>query len=518
MPPAAHWTIIGGTSPVVLVAPHGGRRDPARRPWGSGRLRVNDLHTPALTAELAARLGASALINAERDRNEVDLNRISEAHDGAPGFLERLADLLHTTLARHGRATLLTVHGWNVIQPAVDLGLGCAAGKNPLAVDAGAAVSPAFAAGALGRLVAACAARGLSATVGARYPARHRENLLQLFTSRYRHDPRALVRALAVLAPQVDAVQLELGIPLRWPGAWRTALLDACTDCLPALTMPSAGDAVTPAGGPAPATHGPPVRLQFTSSTLCGLVGLDGPTGGRLLLFPPAGGLVLFTGEWLGAGPPGSVGPLTVRSGVHPDACHVRLRGPLLRFADTLPFLDLEHGLAGAELVDAEVALDFTTAVPPGDRPAGCFGTVAGRVRVAGTPFTVDGSGFYEESAPAGPWPRLRAQLELGAHAGLALTLGLADGQVTGSLRRAGCRVAVVAARAGLGPDDAPLARVDLDVDLADGQHVAVRARALHRLPVIRGRGPRPVRLEFAACRLENGPPWPVGWCEVGGV
>src|SRR5437870_2054477 len=234
---------ITGAAPLVLVAPHGGRRDAARRPWGSGPLKGNDLHTAALTAELAAATDASALINSAADRNDVDLNRVSAAHDRAPWFLERLADVLAATLARHGRATLLTVHGWNVGQPVVDLGLGCTPGPDPFAVGPEAAVSPAFAATAVRTLVNACASRGIGATVGARYPARARENLLQLFTRRYAGDARGLVAALASMAPAVDAVQLELGIPLRWPGPWRTRFVETCRQALPSLTA-AGGDVV----------------------------------------------------------------------------------------------------------------------------------------------------------------------------------------------------------------------------------------------------------------------------------
>ena len=179
--------VVAGSSPLVLVAPHGGQRDYDRRPWGSAPLKVNDLHTASLTEELAAVTQASAVINAGLDRNDVDLNRLGAAHDRAAVFLERLADVLSAAIARHGRATALTVHGWNVIQPAVDLGFGCAHGT---AVDRTAAVSPAFAASAVPALVRACAAHGIAATTGARYPARARENLVQLFTPRYRNDPR----------------------------------------------------------------------------------------------------------------------------------------------------------------------------------------------------------------------------------------------------------------------------------------------------------------------------------------
>src|SRR5213078_1752849 len=202
--------LIAGATPLVLVAPHGGRRDTARRPWGAAPLKVNDLHTAALTAELARVTGASAIINTAADRNDVDLNRVSAAHDRAPWFLERLADVLAATLGRHGHATLLTVHGWNVGEPAVDIGLGCARTAALFAVGPDAAVSPRFAASAVRALVGACGGHGIAASVGARYPARARENLLQLFTPRYVDDPRALVRRLAALGRRTEAVQLEL--------------------------------------------------------------------------------------------------------------------------------------------------------------------------------------------------------------------------------------------------------------------------------------------------------------------
>ena len=53
--------VVKGRAPIVLVAPHGGRRDTERRPWGSVPLKMNDLHTAALAHDLAARLDASAL-------------------------------------------------------------------------------------------------------------------------------------------------------------------------------------------------------------------------------------------------------------------------------------------------------------------------------------------------------------------------------------------------------------------------------------------------------------------------
>ena len=513
MTTSARLTILSGDGPLVLVAPHGGRRDAKRRPWAGGHLRVNDLHTASLTAELATLTGAAALINTEHDRNDVDLNRVSEAHERVPWFLERLAGLLDTALRRHGRATLLALHGWNVVEPVVDLGLGCAPGEDPFAAGRAAAVSPAFAASALPRLVAACRARGITATVGARYPARHRENLVQLFTRRYAEDGRPLVRALAALAPFVDAVQLELGIPLRWPGQWRARLVAACADALPALlgaprlaTEPPSGAAAAPPAAPLPR------RLEFAGAALSGLVGLEAAGTGRLLLFPAGGDLVLFTGERLGR----TAGGLRVEPSAS-GGLALRCDGPLLRFPDTTPFLDLETGLARARLVDGEIDLRFA----PRHAHDGTaeFGTITGSVALDGVLEPVTARGFVEDGTPAGPWPRLRAALDLGDGARLALTLGLPGGQASGFLCRDGRHIAVAAARAALGPAEAPLARVTLELELADGSRRRLAARALHRLPVIRARGRAPVRVEFAACCLDDAPaPDPAGWLEVGGL
>jgi hypothetical protein len=472
-------------------------------------MRVNDLHTASLTAELAARLDAAAVINEDLDRNDVDLNRIAETHARAPELLVHMAQLLEATVARHGRATLLTIHGWNVVQPALDLGLGCAAAPDPFRVGHRAAVSPAFADTAVRRLVEACATRGIGATVGARYPARHRENLLQLFTPRYSADARDLVRALAALAPKVDAVQLELGIALRWPGAWRERLVDACMAARPLLLDPptSAGSSRSLGSPSAAPTAGASRRLEFTTPELCGLMAID-PRGGRLLLFPRDGGLVLFTGERVGNEAHGAVGGLETRA--TPDGgLAVRFRGPALRFAETTPFLDLETGLAAATLIEMEVDLVFSPAHAASGREGGDFGRVAG---VAGLDH-VAGAAFYEEGGVFGPWPRLRAAFQLPDGAGLALTIALADGSARGYLCRHGAHAAVRTARYDLGTAGE---RVVLDVELMDGERLRVDATPRHRLPVIRTAGPTPVRIDFLACGLD-GDTRAAGWCEVSG-
>jgi len=504
VPPAPPLVLTAGTTPLVLVAPHGGRRDSARLPWGTAPLKVNDLHTAALTAELARETGASAIINTAADRNDVDLNRVSAAHDRAPWFLERLADVLSATLRRHGRATLLTVHGWNVGEPAVDIGLGCARTAALFAVGPDAAVSPRFAASAVRALVGACGGHGIAATVGARYPARARENLLQLFTPRYVGDRRPLVAAVAAMSPAVDAVQLELGIPLRWPGAWRRRFIGACRAALPLLAA-GAGE-VSGAPGEPPAPQPTSCRLQFAGAPFSGLVGVTPDGGARLLLFPSEGGLFLFTGE--------RARGLTIAPA---PAGRITLdyAGPLLRFPDTVPFLDLERGLATAHLVDADVRLAFTPAHACGE--TGSFGTVAGSVVLDGRRIEMSATAFAEDAERAGPWPRVRVALRLDRTTALNVTVGLDGRDATGFLCRAGTHAAVTAARVRLGPPPAPLAHLALEVEIDGGERVSVDTSVVHELPVVRSRGAAAVRVVFAACAVD-GSATPAGWCEAGGI
>jgi hypothetical protein len=473
---------------------------------------VNDLHTASLTEELAAATGAAALINDDLDRNDTDFNRLAAAHERSPAFLRALADLLSDALARHGHATVLTIHGWNVIQPVVDLGFGCTAGTP---VGPAAAISQAFAAAALPAFVEACGARRIVATAGARYPARGRENLIQLFTPRYREDPRPLVRHLAALGAQTNAMQLELGVPLRWPGSWRQRLVDACTASLEAFLTngaPRTRHPITNAPRPSePRGH----TLEIAAEGACGLVAVDA-TGGRLLLFPPDGGLVLFTGERTGGEEPGRIGGLHVDADT-PGTVGVRFAGPMLRFPDTTAFLDLERGLSRAVLVEhADVALDFTANHPA--RTGGPeFGVVRGRVTLDGRTLELDGRGFASAGGVAAPWPRVRVALDLGAGMRLSLMLDLGTSVATGFLCRGDEHVPIVRASAQIGHGDDPLTGFGLDVELAGGQHLEVQPRPVHRLPVVRGGAPVPVRLVYASCRLP-GVDGLAGWCEIGGI
>jgi hypothetical protein len=482
--------VVPGRSPIVLVAPHGGRRDALRRPWGSAPLKMNDLHTASLTRELAARVDASALVNESGDRNDVDLNRISATHDAAPEFLAALASLVEDALTRHARVCLVTVHGWNVAQPAVDVGIGVAPARTP-SLPAGAAVSEAFATRVLPRLALALDARGIAATPGLRYPARARENLLQLFTGRHEGDPRPLVRRLAALAPRVDAVQLELALPLRLPGPWRDAFADAFTAALVAEARD--GPVVWPPWTGAAA--GDRVAFEFVAPGMCGLAAID-ERGGRLLLFLDDGRLVTFTGERVGAHDADRVAGLRLAAG--PDGRVVlAYDGPMLAFPDTRPFVDLEDGLSRAAVARATVALELVPSHRDGDGPCPA-GAVAGHARLDGVAHDVRGHGVRTSRA---------VDLAAGARA----SLRLADGTVVVARGDDG-----FVCRGGRHTDLRRFAIVDygtaarLHVEVGDGA-LAATADVVHRLPVVPG-VPGAPRVSFAACRHDGAL---AGWIQL---
>jgi hypothetical protein len=479
------------------VAPHGGRRDPGRRPWSDGGLRTNDLHTAELTRELAVATGAAALVNADVDRNDVDLNRISTAHDGAPRFLETLAELLEAALARCERAVVLAIHGWNVVQPSVDVGIGYRPGRHAPSAPPGPTASAEFLRGGLTGMCATLAARGIGVSLGARYPARAPENLLQLFSERHTADARPLVHRLAQLGRRCDGVQLELAVPLRWPGPWRTRMIASVVDALPALLGRRPETALMPAARPEPAP-GTARTFEFVGPDLCGLAALD-RAGARLLLFERDGTLALFTGERIGGEADGTVGGLSLHANAD-GGRRLRYDGPLLRFPDTTPFVDLEAGMAGATLLDARCAIDFTPA------HAGCaFGSIDGEVVIAGQRRRVSGTGVadHDDWRAATRW---RAALAVDARDRLLLRRD-ASGAASGHLCRGGTHIEVVAVERA-GGDHAE--RVTLR--LATGEDYVIDTVAGHRLPVVRGGAVPPVRVEFTAHRLRDAAA-PAGWC-----
>jgi hypothetical protein len=210
-----------GSAPILLLAPHGGRRHDLRIP---GKHKVNDLRTAEVTRELASALGASAIINQQVDRNQLDLNRVSQVRRDAPWLIDLLTALLTEMVSVAGRATVLVVHGWNVSQVACDVGVGMREQDGEVAPlrPGTATVSSVFVATHLRPFQAAAARGGIMVTIGSRYPAAHPNNLLQIFAAAGDVDAADLapLSALCRRAP-IDAAQLELAIPLRWPGARR---------------------------------------------------------------------------------------------------------------------------------------------------------------------------------------------------------------------------------------------------------------------------------------------------------
>src|ERR1700751_3368491 len=131
--------IINGAAPILLNAPHGGRAGAAARAMLHPK--VNDLQTAEITRELTSRLGARALINTAMDRNELDCNRLSQISQRAPWLLELIADQVVDILDCASHATVLLIHGWNIVEPRIDLGLGLREIGGTLRPPAGAHVS-----------------------------------------------------------------------------------------------------------------------------------------------------------------------------------------------------------------------------------------------------------------------------------------------------------------------------------------------------------------------------------------
>ncbi len=434
-----------GTFPIVLFAPHGGRRLAPRAP---GRHKVNDLHTASLTRDLANRWNATAIVNESRDRNEIDLNRISEVRRDGCWLPALLAEVLDAMVRESGAATLLVIHGWNAVQTVCDVGMGVVErdGAYIAAGTGGCTASDDFIATKIAALRRRAQASDIMVTIGARYPAAHRNNLLQLFTAAYRDDEDANVRTLARLASdgRLAAAQLELGIPLRWPGRFQRAFAAALTEVFapwvdgagareaPAdiPTAPTAArsrrvgdgdggprtaDATTvrdpdddrlPIGIPADPVPSLCTRgIQFVARDLLGFASIDArdgaSTAGRLLLSPSAGRLALFTGD-LGDANGECWSVPRLRFVDEPSGSwRVRYDGPLLAFPTLTPFLDLEHGLARGELVDAAVDLAFRAASDVATPRR--FGTIRGSIELGSARYDVTAGAVAHEQRMQAP-------------------------------------------------------------------------------------------------------------------
>ncbi len=391
--PAPWLEVIGGAAPLMLIAPHGGRAGAASR--STLHPKVNDLETAAIARELAHRLGATALINAGMDRNEIDCNRLSQLSARAPWMLDLIAQFASRMVARHGHATVLLIHGWNVIEPRIDFGLGLRAVNGRLRPPAGAHVSASdqFIHGPVTALSARLAAAGIIPTFGLRYPGGASQNLLQAFTQRHAGSEIAALREIAGLAARgaIDALQLKMSVAVRMAGSIRTRGVAALTEIFRSIAngdrrrAPTASDPARIAveREPLPRTArkttsapaAPPVRVGIEfydpASRVGGMASFDfgsGAAGARIMLLFDDCRAALFTGEGSAERRGGHLrlGPLELALGARGG--RLDFHGPAVIVNDGAAYLSVENALAQSELDTAmtvEAMIDLEGGAPP---------------------------------------------------------------------------------------------------------------------------------------------------------
>lgn len=415
--------VIEGDAPILLIAPHGGRAGPESDALAAPR--VNDLHTAELTRELAQRLDATALINAGMDRNLVDCNRLSQVAASAPWLLVIIAERLERMVAEKGRALVLAIHGWNLIEPRVDIGVGLTerAGVLALSRDAHISVSDRFLSHTLRALIARLERAGIVSTFGMRYPAGGAQNLVQAFTARHLSSEIAALRRIASLGSRgvIEAVQLELSIALRFPGVLRDDTVAGVAEVLARDGEAAAGnghpmiaahrtDATPTARRRQPARHSARLGFEFydPQNRIGAMASFDlgaGGGGGRVMILMPSGAVVLFTGE-RGAGyEPGSirVGPLRLESSN--GRPQLEFAGAALITPDAETYINVERALSLSSLeMETGFSIEFAPALPfdleavraaveaDGARSlTASFGGFSGRLRIGAKDFSLCG-------------------------------------------------------------------------------------------------------------------------------
>lgn len=503
-PVVPDWcAVTRGPAPILLIAPHGGRRPPVDPLAPPANLRVNDVHTPAVTHALARRIGAGAIVNSGMDRNRIDLNRASQVRSEAPWFLDLIATEVSALVERHGRAEVIFVHGWNNGQLKCDIGLGGVEREGVITAPAGRrlSVSPAYLGGRVLALRRACTARGIAAPVGEKYPASHPNNLVQAFTAGSGTDAR-LERLAA--AGVVDALQLELTLPLRCPGGWRERFLAAATAAFtgepPLAEAPMPDDATTaperalPAAAESVQLYDPVAGIGLFAGS--GRMGAR-TTGARLLLFLGGQRIALFTGEEVGDG---DVPPLRFRR--RGKRLDVHFDGPILAIADAAEYLDLEAALATSQTVDAGVSLSFDE-IARADGSA-AFGRVRGEIAIDGQRRELDTQGFSHVAAlraAASGQTMLAASFgERGALVGRIAH----DGEPRPAVHFTGERASLLA-RSELSVIDGGDAYTPSGFELHLGERPTLRAEALNRMAILRSSPRGYVRVAFGVARFDWG-------------
>jgi hypothetical protein len=425
---------------VVIVAPHGGRRRRSvRRDDG-----INDLYTAELARQLADQLDAYAVVNHTLDRNDVDLNRISQLIVSGSPMLAALESAIMSAAEDGAVPLILLIHGWNVALEWCDIGIGTSdidgvlAGRYPTVARA---CFDEF----LQPLRTALETCGIGATFGHRYPAVGRDNATQMFSARHVDHEDAAVRKFAERAAdgRVDAVQLELGISLRWPGPRRDEFVHALARCVDeyvagragnrkgvaasAHIRPRSGDWSLPARKKDPAAARPErgysvqVAMEDGGGLFFGIEAAGAKSmASRICMARPDGKLLLFVGEGAWPGRMGHYELGGLRWAVEeaaenprrdwPAVARLSFEGPVVAYPSHDAFVDLEQGLSRAELVDCRLEL---TVEYDGDS----FGNIEGVVDVGGHASHLRTTGVCERGS--------RADLGASRRGRVALTSGL---------------------------------------------------------------------------------------------
>ena len=393
---AATWLqTIEADSPILLIAPHGGRAGAASR--ATLHPKVNDLHTADIARELARRLGAAALINFGMDRNQLDCNRLTQLAEQAPWILKMIAERVTSIVERHGRAIVLMIHGWNIIEPRVDLGLGVRTIGGELRPTGQARVSASdeFIRGPLMDFAARLREGGVTPTFGMRYPAGALHNLVQAFTERHRDSTVVALRTIAALSEtaQVDAAQLELSVAVRMPGPLRDRCIDALESAFgPRAEEPSrSGLRLKIVREPMPRPAAPARVAAPSIPTRVGVEFFDpragfgamasfdlgGGFGARIMFLSKGRRVALCTceGRVKLAGDGLSLGPLTLA--VERRELHLGFSGPIVIVPDGSAYLSIERALASGRL-DPAARVDLKMRLPEnGFDPSAIFGASA---------------------------------------------------------------------------------------------------------------------------------------------
>ncbi len=423
MPPEPWLETIAGDSPVLLIAPHGGRAGEAAR--ATLHPKVNDLYTAEITRELAARLGASALINAAMDRNQLDCNRISQLAAQAPWMLDLIAERLEAIVDRFGRAIVLLIHGWNIIEPRIDFGLGVRRRGDELLPAGSARVSATdeFINGPMAALARRLRMAGIASSFGMRYPAGGINNLVQAFTDRHRESQVPALRRIASIASErrVDTAQLELSVSVRMEGPLRRGCLDAITETFSPTPAGASSERsalqivrtarpaarASPSAAPVmPSRVGleffdPQSRIGAMASFDVGAPGF----GARIMMIVGERRVILCTceGTTVRESDRLALGPLSLA--LRGDSLALTFSGPAVVVPDGSKYLSIESALATGRLdPDVRVAIevplgagkfDPSVLFDPRSAPAGSaalFALCEGRARVEGIEYRLRAS------------------------------------------------------------------------------------------------------------------------------